>query len=66
MSGYACKSAAAAFALASVLAVGVDAAAENFFEGKTVTVQVPSGSGGTYHVYCQIVQRQAGRSRRPI
>ena len=28
---------------------------------KDVTVQVPSGSGGTYHVYCQVVQQNLGR-----
>ena len=31
------------------------------FKNKTVKVIVPSGSGGTYHVYCQIVQRNIGR-----
>jgi len=36
-------------------------AADDYFAGKSVTVQVPSGSGGTYHVYCQIVQRNLGR-----
>ncbi len=32
----------------------------NIFEGKTLTVQVPSGSGGSYHIYCQLVQRNLG------
>ncbi len=31
------------------------------FKDRTVKVIVPSGSGGTYHVYCQIVQRNIGR-----
>ena len=61
MSGFACKTAAAALAFALLLGAGVDAAAEDFFDGKTVTVQVPSGSGGTYHVYCQIVAGQIGK-----
>ncbi len=54
---------------AAVLALGVaglapgsaGAATDNFFKGKTITVVVPSGSGGTYHVYCQIVQRNIAR-----
>jgi tripartite-type tricarboxylate transporter receptor subunit TctC len=32
-----------------------------FYAGKTITVQVPSGSGGTYHVYCQLVQRNLAK-----
>ncbi len=35
--------------------------ANAFFEGKTVTVVVPSGSGGTFHLYGQLVQRHIGR-----
>tara|TARA_B100000886_G_scaffold190516_1_gene131084 strand:+ start:1122 stop:2192 length:1071 start_codon:yes stop_codon:yes gene_type:complete len=35
--------------------------ASDYFAGKTITVQVPSGSGGTYHVYCQLVQRNFGK-----
>lgn len=52
-----------AFAAAVVTANFVPSAvnAEDYFAGKKVTVQVPSGSGGTYHVYCQIVQRNLGR-----
>ena len=49
---------------AVITAVGVlsqPVAAAPYFEGKTIIVQVPSGSGGTYHVYCQIVQRNIGR-----
>lgn len=42
-------------------AISGPVSAAEYFEGKTVTVQVPSGSGGTYHVYCQIVQRNLGR-----
>ncbi|MCC2095684.1 MAG: hypothetical protein KDJ29_02260 [Hyphomicrobiales bacterium] len=37
------------------------AVAADYFAGKTITVEVPSGSGGTYHVYCQIVQNNLGR-----
>jgi tripartite-type tricarboxylate transporter receptor subunit TctC len=36
------------------------ASAEDFFKDKTVTVVVPSGSGGTFHIYCQLVQRNMG------
>ena len=37
------------------------AGAADYFAGRAITVQVPSGSGGTYHVYCQIVQRHIGK-----
>lgn len=37
------------------------ASAEDFFKDKTITVVVPSGSGGTFHIYCQLVQRHIGR-----
>lgn len=47
--------AALGLALAPVSASAMD------FSGKKITVQVPSGSGGTYHVYCQIVQQNLGR-----
>ena len=43
------------------LAPGPAVAAGDFFKDKTITVVVPSGSGGTYHVYCQIVQRNIAR-----
>ena len=43
--------------VAAFAAVGTTVSAGNYFAGKQVTVQVPSGSGGTYHVYCQLVQR---------
>jgi tripartite-type tricarboxylate transporter receptor subunit TctC len=33
----------------------------DYFSDKTITVQVPSGSGGTYHVYCQLVQRNLAK-----
>jgi tripartite-type tricarboxylate transporter receptor subunit TctC len=48
---------------ASALAIAVAAvpASAMDFAGKKVTVQVPSGSGGTYHVYCQIVTRHIGK-----
>ena len=47
--------AALGFALSPFAASAMD------FGGKKITVQVPSGSGGTYHVYCQIVQQNLGR-----
>ena len=51
---------------AAVLALGVaapavPAAAAPFYKDRTVTVVVPSGSGGTYHVYCQLFARHIGR-----
>lgn len=52
-----------ATAIAAAVSLGTNAMAGghgNLFEGKTLTVQVPSGSGGTYHVYCQLVQRNLG------
>lgn len=36
------------------------AGAEDYFKDKTITVVVPSGSGGTFHIYCQLVQRHIG------
>jgi tripartite-type tricarboxylate transporter receptor subunit TctC len=51
-------------AMAAFAAFAVNSAptmADNYFAGKTITVQVPSGSGGTYHVYCQLVQRNIGK-----
>lgn len=41
--------------------VGAPALAEDVFKDKTLTVVVPSGSGGTFHIYCQIVVRHLGR-----
>lgn len=46
------------FTAAALLGSSVYAAP--YFAGKTITVQVPSGSGGTYHAYCQMVQRNFG------
>jgi tripartite-type tricarboxylate transporter receptor subunit TctC len=60
MSGFALKYAAPVLAIASLTAA-LPALAEDYYQGKTVTVQVPSGSGGTYHVYCQIVAGQIGK-----
>jgi len=47
--------------IVSAAMISAPAGAAEYFAGKTITVQVPSGSGGTYHVYCQIVQRHLGR-----
>jgi hypothetical protein len=44
--------AALAVGAVAVGAVSVPAMAADYFAGKTIAVQVPSGSGGTYHVYC--------------
>lgn len=35
--------------------------ASAFLDGRTVTVVVPSGSGGTFHLYAQLVQRHIGK-----
>jgi len=51
---------ATATAVAALAAFSMPATAMDYFKGKTITVQVPSGSGGTYHVYCQLVQRNIG------
>jgi tripartite-type tricarboxylate transporter receptor subunit TctC len=53
--------AASAIGFAAALLVSGPLAAADYFAGRTLTVQVPSGSGGTYHVYCQIVQRNIAR-----
>jgi tripartite-type tricarboxylate transporter receptor subunit TctC len=45
-------------ALASFVYV---APASAFLDGRTVTVVVPSGSGGTFHLYAQLVQRHIGK-----
>ena len=47
--------------LGAVAALGFAMAPMGAMAQKTVTVQVPSGSGGTYHVYCQVVQQNLGR-----
>ena len=57
MSNHSFKLIASAFALASVMVAGAPAGAQDYFAGKTITVQVPSGSGASYHAYCQMVQR---------
>lgn len=57
MLNYSFKLIASAFALASVMVAGAPAGAQDYFAGKTITVQVPSGSGASYHAYCQMVQR---------
>ncbi|MBT5047812.1 MAG: hypothetical protein HOM58_04865 [Rhodospirillaceae bacterium] len=51
------KLAAPVIAAGSLMAFGGPVTAAEYFAGKTITVQVPSGSGGTYHAYCQMVQR---------
>lgn len=49
------------FAAGALLAVAAPASAADYFADKTITVQVPSGSGGSYHAYCQAVQRNISR-----
>ena len=48
-----------AVAVISIAAGSVAAAPD--YAGRTVRVLVPSGSGGTYHVYCQLVARNIGK-----
>jgi len=51
----------------SALAIGAAALlpgaviADDFYKDKTVRIVVPSGSGGTYHLYCQILSRHMGK-----
>lgn len=52
---------AAAWAVAGSLAVAGPSLATEDFRNRTITVVVPSGSGGTFHIYCQLVQRHLGR-----
>lgn len=54
------KLAASAIAGGALL-VGASGASAQYFKDKTITVQVPSGSGGSYHAYCQMVQRNLAR-----
>lgn len=52
-----------ATALAAVMAFSGNAiaAGNSFYDGRTVRIIVPSGSGGTYHLYCQILSRFIGK-----
>jgi tripartite-type tricarboxylate transporter receptor subunit TctC len=52
---------AAMGAAVGALVAGAPALAKDYFKDRTVTVVVPSGSGGTFHIYCQLVQRNMGR-----
>lgn len=52
---------AAASAAVIAMAWNAPVVAKEFFKDKTMTVVVPSGSGGTFHIYCQLVQRNMGR-----
>lgn len=55
------KGAATVIAAGALLLTGTPVVAADYFAGKTITVQVPSGSGGSYHAYCQMVQRNIAR-----
>lgn len=48
-------------AAGALIMVSAPVVAADYFAGKTITVQVPSGSGGSYHAYCQMVQRNIAR-----
>jgi tripartite-type tricarboxylate transporter receptor subunit TctC len=50
-----------ALAAAALAASAIATPASAFLDGKTVTVIVPSGSGGTFHLYGQLVQRHIGK-----
>ena len=55
-----------ALAAATIAAFGMaigpaTADTHNFYKNKTIRVVVPSGSGGTYHIYCQLFARHFGR-----
>ena len=47
--------------VAAMAMLGGTAQADDFYKGKTVRIIVPSGSGGTYHLYCQILSRYLGK-----
>jgi len=55
------KLAIPALAAGSLMAFGAPVGAAEYFADKTITVQVPSGSGASYHAYCQMVQRNIGK-----
>ena len=48
-------------ALSAFCVLAGPAIAADYFAGKTITVEVPVGSGGSYHVYCQMVQYNLAR-----
>ncbi len=43
------------------LVAGAPALAADYFRDKTMTDVEPTASGGTFHIYCQLVQRNMGR-----
>jgi tripartite-type tricarboxylate transporter receptor subunit TctC len=51
----------AIFTAGALLVVAAPVSAADYFADKTITVQVPSGSGGSYHAYCQAVQRNIAK-----
>lgn len=55
------RAGSALFALVGLATLPATVHAADFYDGRTLTVVVPSGSGGTYHVYCQLVARNIGR-----
>src|SRR5690606_28855292 len=51
-----------AFAAAFGFAAPAQAAGDDaYFRNRTVRVVVPAGSGGTYHLYCQILAHHLGK-----
>ena len=48
-------------AVAAMAMLGGASQAASWYDGKTVRIVVPSGSGGTYHLYCQILSRFLGK-----
>jgi tripartite-type tricarboxylate transporter receptor subunit TctC len=52
---------AVAAALAACAGAATGAAADDFYKGKTMTVVNPSDSGGSYHLYAEIVARHIGQ-----
>ncbi len=47
--------------IATVCLIAMPATAKDYFAGKTIAVEVPVGSGGSYHIYCQMVQHNLAR-----
>ncbi|MDA1326033.1 MAG: hypothetical protein O3C34_14955 [Proteobacteria bacterium] len=58
---YSLKYMAPAIAAGAFLSFGTPVFAADYYAGKTITVQVPSGSGGSYHAYCQMLQRNISK-----
>lgn len=55
------KAVALGFTVFGSLSPALAQSAEEFYGGKVVTLVIPVGSGGSFHVYCQTLARHIGR-----